>query len=286
MLTISELVHLNFEHFEPHPNLRPWVQGYWRISGGLQTGPHLENCYPDGGVGLVFDLSPNSHRSPWISAKQSVHKVEVTGLQVGIRFKPTGVHQLFKLNAHDLINQTAPLEQPPLPGLEKLHLDLQSDKTQKWKQLIDHWLLRFLTQNHCCISVSEAYIEQQQIAFLSVEEFLAQQSISRRNFERHFRAQTGISPGQFKRWQRIKLARQRIKQQLDRSLTDIAIACGFYDQAHFTRQFKAVTGVTPNQYQIRQRERLVLGEMRIKAISKPLVRKTIGKPVQPINRQI
>lgn len=267
MRKISELVHLNFERFEPHRDLRPWVQGYWSIRGRPQAGPCLENCYPDGGMSLVFNLSSNSYPSPWISAKQTPHQIEVSGLQVGIRFKPTGVYQLLKLNAHDLINQTVPLEQPPLPGLEKLHLDLQSDKTQNWKQLIDHWLLRCLAQNHCYISALEAYIEQQQTAFLTVEDFLTQQSISRRNFERHFRAQTGISPGQFKRWQRIKLARHRIKLQLDRSLTDIGIACGFYDQAHFTRQFKSVTGVTPNQYQIRQRKRLALGEMRIKTIT-------------------
>jgi AraC-like DNA-binding protein len=34
-----------------------------------------------------------------------------------------------------------------------------------------------------------------------------------------------------------------------RSLTDIAIEAGFYDQAHFCRVFKNFSGLTPKQYQ-------------------------------------
>ena len=31
-------------------------------------------------------------------------------------------------------------------------------------------------------------------------------------------------------------------------LSEVALACGFYDQSHFTRIFKAWSGVTPGQY--------------------------------------
>ena len=31
-------------------------------------------------------------------------------------------------------------------------------------------------------------------------------------------------------------------------IAEIALHCGFYDQSAFTRQFKAVTGLTPGQY--------------------------------------
>jgi AraC-like DNA-binding protein len=31
-------------------------------------------------------------------------------------------------------------------------------------------------------------------------------------------------------------------------LSEVALACGFYDQSHFTRSFKGCTGVTPGQY--------------------------------------
>jgi len=37
-------------------------------------------------------------------------------------------------------------------------------------------------------------------------------------------------------------------RDMDRPLTDIAYECGFSDQSHFTRSFKAFTGMLPGQY--------------------------------------
>jgi AraC family transcriptional regulator len=38
-------------------------------------------------------------------------------------------------------------------------------------------------------------------------------------------------------------------------LIDIALAAGFSQQSHFTKTFKKLTGVTPNQYRISSRLR-------------------------------
>ena len=59
-----------------------------------------------------------------------------------------------------------------------------------------------------------------------------------------FRQATGETP---QRWQlRLRLEEARAAMaDPARSLSDIAHACGFADQAHFTRHFKARTGVTP-----------------------------------------
>lgn len=40
----------------------------------------------------------------------------------------------------------------------------------------------------------------------------------------------------------------RLIQDAPRSLTEIAHECGFYDQSHFTRTFKKMTGFLPNSY--------------------------------------
>jgi AraC-like DNA-binding protein len=34
----------------------------------------------------------------------------------------------------------------------------------------------------------------------------------------------------------------------DRALSTVALECGFCDQSHFTRTFKAWTGITPGHY--------------------------------------
>jgi len=61
-------------------------------------------------------------------------------------------------------------------------------------------------------------------------------------FLRCFKGVTGFTPHQFLLRMRVQKARTLIPNK--ESLTTIAYVCGFADQAHFTRIFKAQTGMT------------------------------------------
>ena len=64
---------------------------------------------------------------------------------------------------------------------------------------------------------------------------------------RAFRQHYGCSVGEYVRRQRIEAASRELSRG-ERSLAAIAMAAGFYDQAHFTNVFKDHFGVTPGQY--------------------------------------
>jgi AraC family transcriptional regulator len=53
--------------------------------------------------------------------------------------------------------------------------------------------------------------------------------------------------GEYMRRLKIEKSLRMIKNS-SRSLTEIAYECGFYDQSHFTRTFKHLTGFLPNSY--------------------------------------
>jgi len=71
--------------------------------------------------------------------------------------------------------------------------------------------------------------------------------LSSRQFERRFRNLFHVSPGEFILKVRID-ASLRLLMESDLSITQIALACGFFDNSHFTRQFKKKMGVSPNQF--------------------------------------
>lgn len=60
----------------------------------------------------------------------------------------------------------------------------------------------------------------------------------------------GSTPMQYVLAYRIEQAVKMIEED-SRPLGNIALACGFADQAHFSRSFKKVTGQTPRQYRAR-----------------------------------
>jgi transcriptional regulator GlxA family with amidase domain len=67
---------------------------------------------------------------------------------------------------------------------------------------------------------------------------------SEAHFSRSFRGTFGYSPHALVIRRRVELAARHMLQT-DMSLSDIALECGFVDQAHLCKHFRAVTGETP-----------------------------------------
>ena len=69
----------------------------------------------------------------------------------------------------------------------------------------------------------------------------------RRTLERKFAKQVGTSPKQLCRAIRLQ---KTLKTMLDgnKSLTDVGYESEYYDQAHFIKDFKDFTGVSPKQF--------------------------------------
>jgi len=63
---------------------------------------------------------------------------------------------------------------------------------------------------------------------------------------RVFREETGITPHAYQTQLRIESAKRLLRA--DFSITQVALATGFFDQPHFSKQFKRYVGVTPRQF--------------------------------------
>lgn len=87
-------------------------------------------------------------------------------------------------------------------------------------------------------------IEQTPLAEMSLDKMAAAGGLSVFHFARVFRQSTGMSPLQYVMTRRISRAQELLLQPFTR-IQDVALECGFCDQAHLTRHFKRVTGVTP-----------------------------------------
>jgi AraC family transcriptional regulator len=73
-------------------------------------------------------------------------------------------------------------------------------------------------------------------------------------FSRLFKASTGFSPHQFVLSLRLERA-YRLLRDVNAQLADVALATGFYDQAHLTNAFRRAFGVTPSAFATRASHR-------------------------------
>jgi AraC-like DNA-binding protein len=73
-------------------------------------------------------------------------------------------------------------------------------------------------------------------------------NLSVRQVERGFQRVVGTTPKTFARTLRFVRAERRLMFDPNADLTQLAYECGYYDQAHFIKDFKAFAGTTPTEY--------------------------------------
>ena len=82
---------------------------------------------------------------------------------------------------------------------------------------------------------------------LSLKRIASECGLSVTHFARAFRQSTGLAPYQWLQNMRLEEAK-RLLAGHDRSLAEIAVACGFSDQSHFTRVFRKHVGESPGRW--------------------------------------
>ena len=70
----------------------------------------------------------------------------------------------------------------------------------------------------------------------------------RRQLERNFKKQIGISPKQLSKVIRLQAILQLLLNQKTETLTGVAYETEYYDQSHFIKDFKEFTGTTPKEF--------------------------------------
>lgn len=92
------------------------------------------------------------------------------------------------------------------------------------------------------------YIDLHMDEALTLDRLAREAHLSKYHFARIFRDETGVPPATYVRDARLRRAKELLDADTDRTLADIALDAGFYDQSHFTRTFKQAAGRTPGRY--------------------------------------
>lgn len=218
-----------------HPewaNIRFALSGIWRF----EDGQGREMVEPPRAV-----LFGPTDRARWFATDG--------GLVLGVGLTPLGWLTLIGSDASELANLTIPLDRQLGPSGSAILSRLLEVRTDAERVAILDTLLSARPASPSAYCALAVQVQQALLAGTvdQVGDLAEQLGIEQRTLHRVCTAVFGFPPVRLLRRQRFLRTLAKVRDQLDQPLGEL-IDPGYYDQAHFNRDFKACMGMTPLAY--------------------------------------
>jgi AraC-like DNA-binding protein len=256
---------MNYQVYTPSPSLQPFVKCFWTLEDDI-SGAHVkQRVVPDGCMELIFHygdhyrqffedgsaiIQPRSFVFGQITTYIEIAPEGVSGI-VAARFLPEGLMPFLDIPVSALENKA--VDTGIVFGEKGKALEqevLSATTTAARIELIETFLLSKLAEPTTIDSITRSCVELifQSQGQLDMQEVAGKVNINRRNMERKFTSKVGMSPKQLSRVVRLQATLKMLEQNKSSSLTSLAYENGYYDQAHFIKDFKEFTGMSPKAF--------------------------------------
>jgi AraC-like DNA-binding protein len=260
----DEMIYLT--HIPQNP-LGEFIDWFWFYEG-LQPGYAKERILPHGALELVIDLQSGpkrlydredhsrfqQYRRSWISGTHSqfiVIEATENSSMMGIHFKPGGAYPFFDFPISELKDTVVELETIWGNAAMDLRDELLQASTpfQKFHVLEKFLLDRARRPLHHVpalrFALSQFIHAPEMQTIRSVAESLG---FSHKHLIAEFSKCVGLTPKFFCRVRRFQQVLQCIEERRGIEWADVAASCGYFDQAHFIRDFQGFSGLNPSAY--------------------------------------
>ena len=251
----------------PKPPLSRFVEMLWFYENDPQ--PHRkERLMPDGCMSLIVNLQEDETRLydpddtgkmiKWDGAGVCGPHTESFAIDtdeqscvVGVSFRPAGAVPFFRIPSSELYNQHVSLTNLWGGLARELRERVLAAPTPLEKlRVLELMLLERAAGNFATQPVVEYAVRN----FLSapqamkISEIVADTGYSSRRFIELFKQHVGVAPKLFCRVRRFQGVLRRITSGRPVNWSDVALDCGYFDQAHFIHDFRAFSGINPSKY--------------------------------------
>jgi AraC-like DNA-binding protein len=242
--------------------------GYWHRESG---DPHRSRALPRGAATAVIDVTGRARvdfyaadgRTPLrvpaafvagAGTATYVTRIDAAQAVVTIHFRPAGALPFFGVPLGELENSCVGLGEVWGRHGDSLHERLIATPSPTERiGLLEAFLLRRLEfhhmQPHRGVAAVMAAVARE--PSMRVNKALQITGLSPRRLTAAFRAEVGLAPKAYQQVRRLQAALGRLDEGNADGAT-IAADLGYFDQAHFVREFRSFTAMTPTQYRQRR----------------------------------
>ena len=256
---------MHYSVHEPGPPLNEFVGYLWSLSDA----PHheRERIFPSGTIELVINLHEDEfriHRSLATDmACRRFRGAMVSGCYgspfeidtrnhasiVGVHFRPGGAARLLGLRPGEIADSHVGLEDIWGRRATELRERLcgEPDHHERFRLLEQALTLRLAGVPHARGAVSAALcaLDQPGVEVGAVAKSLG---LSRRRLIEIFREDVGMTPKRYSRVRRFQRALAVASWARPPTWAEVALECGYFDQAHLYREWAELTGVSPGEF--------------------------------------
>jgi AraC-like DNA-binding protein len=249
----------------PDSRLSAYVQAY--VHTKVQTTEeyfHVD-LFPVGYAVISFTFNQGSNI--FIAEKNVTSRLNITGqltkhYQMKVRgidemmyvlFTPLGAHKLLGIPQDQLANNFVDMLTLPVKNTDTLYAALDGNRSNIETCLaeMDRWFLQKLSENteqgHLTL-LGDMLRDLNSVENLpTVTELCAQLGLTKISLERYFKQAIGLPPKAYLKLLRFNKAYQIIQAHTDKTWAEIAHENGYFDQAHFIKEFKTIYGYTPSK---------------------------------------
>ncbi len=269
---MQNLSAINLKKYPPCDELSHCAQAFWVAKNSDNTETLSYKILSDCGASLIFNfggsfgLERNGEiiksvgRSVIIGPGKDLLKMNFSGpvSAVGIHFLPMAGHLFFKQDMNQLANRfmedsqaiVNELFQSNLSSFEKLELLVEEAEPEEVAQYLQEMLLAVLDDYKTLAQdrLMTLFYTLENNSQIGLTELSEKLGVSVRDIQRLFKQYVGVTPNVYMRLNKINKLKTKIANNEFSTLTELAINSGYFDQAHFIRDFKLFMQETPKQY--------------------------------------
>jgi len=240
--------------FEPGPRLAPFVEHYWSVRYDLPPGEtHSQTVLSYPNVHLAFEQDENGRRALvyGVPRRPFARTLSGRGRVLGVKFRAGGFYPFWQKNISQLTGLT--VSAAAIFGSEAadwMNRVLDAEDALSMARQAEAALLARLPDRDALAELADRIVQiaMQDRNVIKVEQLCEETGMSVRQLQRLFRKYVGVGPKWVIKRFRLQEAAERIEREPAVPLTDLAMQLGYFDQAHFIKDFKSVLGMPPAAY--------------------------------------
>jgi AraC-like DNA-binding protein len=253
---------LKYQERKPHPILEDTVRCFWTHEGTYSPDT-TQSITPDGCVELIFNFG-SPYRVLTATPPRELPAAVLVGFQektlpisvdgtvkvVAARFFAWGALALLADEIQARFGEVTNLSTGWDTLAERLREDVSHGRYDEARSALEEFLIR-----KALVRSYDPKLVRSAAKFLyhtkgkcRIEELADTCHASVRQIQRGFQQVVGTSPKLFARIVRFEQAQRQLMTNPETDLTGLGYECGYFDQAHFIKEFRAFTAKTPSEY--------------------------------------